>query len=100
MSTNIEEQVILLQKQIEISSPEAKQLLNMHDGNILNSVLDFYNYDEKKEVPYKNADDDNPHKILYELRQISDEKDIILQELLVSKKNEKTNSDNSNLNKK
>ena len=93
MSTNIEEQVILLQKQIEISSPEAKKLLNMHDGNILTSVLDFYKYEEPKDIPYKNADGDNPHKILYELRQISDEKDIILQEILESKKNEKTKSD-------
>ena len=93
MSTNIEEQVILLQKQIEISSPEAKKLLNMHDGNILNSVLDFYKYEEQKDIPYKNSDDDNPHKILYELRQISDEKDIILQDILEANKNEKNKSE-------
>ena len=86
---DIDEQVKLLKIQINISTSEAKKLLNIHEGDIFKSVLDFYKFEEKKENPFKDSDDDNPHKILYELRQISDEKDNILQKLIEKKKKKK-----------
>jgi hypothetical protein len=74
-----EEQIKELQKQITISSNSAKKLLKKHNGNIVECILDSYNYKSNIDdsLKYDNMDDTNPEKKCFELRKIMDDKDKI-----------------------
>ena len=77
-----EENINLLKTQIDISNNNAKKLLIKNKGDIVQCVLDNYEYKEKEISNYSNLDEDHPSRKCYELRQILDEKDKLFKKIL------------------
>ena len=64
-----------LMKQIDISRDKAKELLIKHNGNLVECILDTYDYvDEKKEVENKEK------QFFTDMRKIVDNKNMLYDE--------------------
>ena len=91
---DIDKDLKLLKNQVEISKNEVIKLLKKHNGDISKCVLDFYEYVDKEETnPYEDRGEDDPHKKLYELRKILDEKDAFFTKMMENKNSNNHNTD-------
>ena len=76
----LEEKIKELKKQINISDNSAKKLIKKHNGDLVQCILDSYNFKENiinNDDKYNNLENNDPSKKCYELRKIMDEKDQI-----------------------
>lgn len=73
----LDSDIELLLKQIDIPRVAAKKLLIKHDGDIMKCILESYDYkyDEEKINPYLDRSEKDPQRILWDLRQMAAEKD-------------------------
>ena len=66
-----------LMKQVDVSKERAKELLIKHNGNMVECILDTYDYvDEKKETDKENTE----KQFFTNMRKIVDNKNIIYNE--------------------
>ena len=66
-----------LMKQVDVSEEKAKELLIKHNGNMVECILDTYDYvDEKKEKEKENSD----KQFFTNMRKIVDNKNILYHE--------------------
>jgi hypothetical protein len=85
---DINKDLVILKKQIDISKNEGIKLLKKNNGDISKCILEFYDYkDISDKNPYEDRCDNDPHKKLFELRKILDEKDAFFTEMMEKKAN-------------
>ena len=87
LKEDIDNDLKLLKKQIEIPKKDGVNLLKKHNGDISKCVLDLYEYKDEKN-PYEDRDENDPHKKLYELRKILDIKDAFFTKMMENKSND------------
>lgn len=96
----LETDIGLLLKQIDISKVNAKKLLIKHDGDIMKCILESYDYQDKEEInPYLDRSEEDPQRILWDLRQMAAEKDQLFMEAMDKPRQNKKESSNKNKNK-
>ena len=87
-SQDLNKDLEILKKQIEISKNEGIKLLKKNNGDISKCILEFYDYkDVIDKNPYEDRCDNDPKKKLFELRKILDEKDAFFTEMMEKKSN-------------